>query len=228
MIWLLETLRPRDVVHLTQNDALGILTTLGEEVSTEWTPEETKKKVREVLEKEEPMMELLASLYSQNREELIETCEKRKIAWLRNDTVDTLWNRIRDQAREVCEPGPRDFVNFGKHRLRRYYEIETQWPKYVVWVLKMAASGNGTKEVMRLAKWLQRHSKPPPSGQTAASSSRPTWRTPKEETEQGPAVGRDDAVLRMLGQILDRLERLETAERNKAERLERLETRLGA
>jgi hypothetical protein len=228
MFWLLDTLRARDVAHLTQNDALAVLAALGEG-STEWEdPEGAKKKLREVLEKEEPSVELQWSLYRQNRAELIQTCEKRKIAMSRNDTDDMLRNRIRDHAREVCEPGPRDFVNFGKHRLRRYYEIETQWPKYAVWVLKMAASGKGTKEVMRLAKWLQRHSKPvplPPSGQTAASSSRPTRRTPKEETEsgdQGSAVGRDDAVRRMLEQITDRLDQL-------AERLERLETRrLGA
>jgi hypothetical protein len=207
----LDRLRPPALIDLTRSEALEVLEELGEQVSKAWTRMELKKKMHEVLEKDEPMIEFIGNLHRQSRGELIETCRKREIAMSKNDTDQALRKRIKEHAREVCEPGPRDFVDFGVHRDLRYHEVETQWPEFAKCVINTATSGEGDKELMRLARWLQRDAKPGPQ-MVGSSSSGPTWRAPNEkETESGGAVRQYDAVLQMLGQIMVRLERLETA-----------------
>jgi hypothetical protein len=194
---LLDALRPPALANLTLENAREILVKLGEQAPAKATRKQIRKEIHEVLAKDEPMFQFIADLHRQTEDELIETCKKREIETFSNDTVRTLRKKIYDHEREVCEPGPQDFVDFGQYRDLRYWQME-DLPEYVEWVLNMAASGNGDTKVMRLAKFLRRKSNTGPPGQMAASSSlsEPMRRTPKKETEsgdQGPAVSRDDA-----------------------------------
>jgi len=74
------------------------------------------------------------------------TCERCKTRWERFSFKETL---------QDMPPRPTDLVMFGKHKMRSYLEIQTEFPDYARWVIETAENDTEcSPELRHLAKFL--------------------------------------------------------------------------